>query len=290
MYKLIAIDLDGTMLNSYGMVTENTKKIIQEKINQGMEIVISSGRTTSSIMPIAEEIGGMNYFIAGNGSLVYDIKNEKVIYDKFMPKEKILEIIRICEENSIFYTVYTENEIITKTLKYNVLYYHKENQKKPEDKQTKIKIVDNILQYVENNEENKYLKIMICDESQFIFNAVINKLRTIKNVEILDVGHQSRKIIREGTEEIPIEYYYTEISLEDVDKWSSLEFLMSILNISKEEIIAIGDNENDKKMIINAKIGVAMGQSSPKIKQVADIVTNSNDEEGVANILQKILQ
>ena len=290
MYKLVAIDLDGTMLNSYGIVTENTKKVLQEKIKEGIEVVISSGRTTSSIMPIAEEIGGMNYFIAGNGSLVYDIKNEKVIYDKFMPKEKILEIIKICEENSIFYTVYTENEIITKTLKYNVLYYHKENQKKPEDKQTKIKIVDNLLQYVENNTDNKYLKIMICDESQFIFNAVINKLRTVKEVEILDVGHQSRKIIREGTEEIPIEYYYTEISLEDVDKWTSLEFLMNNLNISKEEIIAIGDNENDKKMIVNAKIGVAMGQSSPKIKQVADIVTNSNDEEGVANILQKILQ
>ena len=279
MYKLVAIDLDGTMLDSYGVITEKTKKVLKEKINQGMEVVIASGRTTSSILPIVEEIGGINYFIAGNGALIYDVQNENVIYNKFIPKSKILEIIRICEENSIFYTVYTENEIITQSLKYNVLYYYKENQKKEESKQTKIKIVENIL---------NYLKIMICDESKFIFNAMINKLRNIKNIEILDVGHQSRKFIKDGTEDIALEYYYTEITLEDVDKWESLKYLMGILEVDESEIIAIGDNENDKKMIQNAKLGVAMGQSAPKIIQIADIVTDSNDNDGVANILENI--
>lgn len=288
MYKLVAIDLDGTMLNSYGIVTENTKKVLREKIAQKMEIVIASGRTTSSILPIVDEIGGINYFIAGNGALIYDIQNKKVVYDKFIPKAKILEIIKICEENSIFYTVYTENEIITKTLKYNVLYYHKENLKKEESKQTKIKIVEDIPKYIENNENNNYLKIMICDESQLIFNAVINKIKKVKNVEILDVGHQSRKFIKDGTEDISIEYYYTEITLDNVDKWTSLEYLIGILNIDKSEIIAIGDNENDKKMIQNAKLGIAMGQSSPKITEIADIITDTNDEDGVAKILEKI--
>ena len=288
MYKLVAIDLDGTMLDSYGVITEKTKKVLKEKINQGMEVVIASGRTTSSILPIVEEIGGINYFIAGNGALIYDVQNENVIYNKFIPKSKILEIIRICEENSIFYTVYTENEIITQSLKYNVLYYYKENQKKEESKQTKIKIVENILNYIENSDNNNYLKIMICDESKFIFNAMINKLRNIKNIEILDVGHQSRKFIKDGTEDIALEYYYTEITLEDVDKWESLKYLMGILEVDESEIIAIGDNENDKKMIQNAKLGVAMGQSAPKIIQIADIVTDSNDNDGVANILENI--
>lgn len=288
MYKLVAIDLDGTMLDSYGVITEKTKKVLKEKMNQGMEVVIASGRTTSSILPIVEEIGGINYFIAGNGALIYDVQNENVIYNKFIPKSKILEIIRICEENSIFYTVYTENEIITQALKYNVLYYYKENQKKEESKQTKIKVVENILNYIENSDNNNYLKIMICDESEFIFNAMINKLRNIKGVEILDVGHQSRKYIKDGTEDILLEYYYTEITLENVDKWESLEYLMGILRVDESEIIAIGDNENDKKMIKNAKLGVAMGQSAPKIIQIADIVTDSNDDEGVANVLEKL--
>lgn len=288
MYKLATIDLDGTMLNSYGEISDKTKDIVRKKIKEGMEIVLASGRTTPSITPIAKEIGGINYIIAGNGSVIYDLKKEEIIYNKFIPKEKILEIINVCEENSIFYTLYTEKEIITKTLKYNVLYYHKSNQQKEDDKKTKLKIVENLKEYLQNNEDNNYLKLMICDESKLIFNAIINRLKNIKNIEVLDVGHQSRKIIREGTEEIPIEYYYTEITMENVDKWNSIEYLMNLLNIKTEEVISIGDNINDRKMIENAGLGVAMGQSSPEVKKVADKITTSNDEEGVSKILENL--
>ena len=139
MYKLIAIDLDGTMLNSYGIITENTKEMIQKVYNKGVEIVIASGRNVNSIKNIAQELGCINYFIAGNGAILYDMKKENILYEKNLSKEKILEIIKICEENSIFYTVYTKKEIITKSLKYNVLYYYKENFKKEEDKKTRNK-------------------------------------------------------------------------------------------------------------------------------------------------------
>ena len=284
MYKLAVIDLDGTMLNSYGEVSQKTKDVLKEKISNGMEVILASGRTTPSILPIAEEIGGINYIIAGNGSLVYDLNKKEIIYNKFISKEKILEIINVCEQNSIFYTLYTENEIITKSLKYNVLYYHKTNLNKPQEKQTKITIIDNMQDYVQNSDAN-YLKLMICDESQLIFNSIINKLKNVKNIEVLDVGHQSKKIIREGTEEIPIEYFYTEVTMENVDKWNAIEFLMEKLNLNKEEVVAIGDNVNDKKMIQNAGIGVAMEQSAPDVKEIADIITQSNDEDGVANFL-----
>ena len=76
MYKLVAIDLDGTMLNSYGIVTENTKKIIQNTIQKGTEVIIASGRPIDSIKAIAEEIGSKKYLIAGNGALIYD-RNKK---------------------------------------------------------------------------------------------------------------------------------------------------------------------------------------------------------------------
>ena len=125
MYKLVAIDLDGTMLNSYGMVTENTKQVIKNTINKGTEVIIASGRPIDSIKTIAKVIGSENYFIAGNGALIYDIKKDEIIYEKFMNKQKVLEIIKICEENSIAYNIYTEKTIIAKGLKYNVLYYYK---------------------------------------------------------------------------------------------------------------------------------------------------------------------
>ena len=287
MYKLIAIDLDGTMLNSYGMVTENTKNTIKEIEKQGIEVIIASGRPIDSIKEIAREIESKNYFIAGNGAIVYDIKKDKIIYEKTLSKEKVLEIIKICEENSISYNVYTEKEILATSLKYNVLYYHKENLKKEENKKTKINIVKNMYEYIKNKEDARYLKITICDESKTVFNSIIRKLKELKEIEILEVSHMARKTIRQGTEEFSISYYYTEISEENVDKWNAIEFLIKKLNIKKEEVMAIGDNSNDKNMIENAGLGVAMKQGSPNVISIADEVTEGNNEEGVAKILQK---
>lgn len=287
MYKLVAIDLDGTMLNSYGMVTENTKQVIKNTINKGTEVIIASGRPIDSIKTIAKEIGSENYFIAGNGALIYDIKKDEIIYEKFMNKQKVLEIIKICEENSISYNIYTEKTIIAKGLKYNVLYYYKENLKKEENKKTNITIVEDVYEYIKNLENEKFLKITVCDETKSVFNSIIRKLRTVEDIDVLDVLHMSRKMIKQGTEDVPIEYYYTEISLKDVDKWNAIEYLAEKMNISKDEIIAIGDNINDKKMIENAKVGIAMGQSTPVITKIADFVTLNNNEDGVAKALEK---
>ena len=289
MYKLVAVDLDGTMLNSFGDITENTKQVIKEKIKDGKEIIIASGRSIDSIKTIAEEIGSKNFFIAGNGSIIYDIKKDKIIYEKYIPKNKALQIMEMCEENSIFYTVYTKNTIVTSSLQYNVLYYYKENLKKEENKKTSITIVENICEYVKNMKDENVMKILVADSTKSIFNSIIKKVRNIKGVEILDVSHMSRKIIRHGTEEIPIEYYYTEISMQNVDKWSAIEYLIKKIEIKKEEVIAIGDNMNDKKMIENAGLGIAMKGSMPEVLEAANYVTSSNNEEGVASALQKFL-
>lgn len=287
MYKLAAVDLDGTMLNSYGIVTENTKNVIKNTIKKGTDVIIASGRPIDSIQSIAKDIGSNNYFIAGNGALIYDIKQNKVIYEKYMSKQKVLEIIKLCEENSISYNVYTDKTILATALKYNVLYYHKENLKKEESKKTNISIVENMYDCVKNMKEEKFLKITICDDSKTIFNSIIRKLKNISDIEVLDVSHISRKIIKQGTEEFPIEYYYTEVSLKDVDKWNALEYLIQKLDINKEEVITIGDNINDKKMIENAGLGIAMRHSTPVVTDICDYITDSNNDEGVAKALEK---
>ena len=288
MFKLVAIDLDGTMLNQYGIVTQKTKKSIKKAQENGIEIMIASGRPIDSVKTISKEIGSENYFISGNGSIIYDIKKDEIIYENVLKKQKALEIIKICEENSIFYNVYTEKEIIAKNLQYNVLYYHKENLTKSEEDKTHVNIVEDIYDYIEKT-DSKVLKVMICDKHQTIFNAIIRKLKEVEDIEVLEVSHMSRKIIRQGTEEIPIEYFYTEISAKNVDKWTALEFLKEKLQISSEEIVAIGDNVNDKKMIEKSGYGIAMGQSAPQIKEIADYVTDSNVDDGVANALDKLV-
>ncbi len=288
MYKLVVVDLDGTLLNSYGVVSENTKNTIFETIKKGIDVIIASGRSVIDYMKnISREIGSENFFIAGNGALIYDIKKDKTIYKKYMSKSKVLDIIKICEENSIFYNIYTENSIITKNLNYSTLYYHKENLKKEENKRTNINVVDNPYMYVQNLKEENFLKVAICDKSEAIFNSIVRKLKNISDIEILDTEHMASKKIKHGTEEIAVEYFYTEISLASVDKWNAILYLIKELGIHEEEVIAIGDNINDLKMIQNAGIGVAMGESMPKIKENADYITEDNNNEGVANALKK---
>lgn len=288
MYKLATIDLDGTMLNQYGVVTQNTKDAIKRAQERGIEVIIASGRPIDSIKTIAKEIKSEKYFISGNGAIIYDISKNEIIYENTLKKQKTLDIIKICEENSIYYNIYTEKEIIAKSLQCNALYYYKENTNKEEEDKTHINIVKDVYEYILKRDE-KILKIAICDSHQTIFKSIMKKLREIDEIEVLEVEHMSRKMIRQGTEEVPIEYFYTEISAKNVDKWNAIEVLAEKMQIKPEEIIAIGDNMNDKKMIENAGMGVAMGQSVPIIKESAKYVTNTNIEDGVAKALDDLV-
>lgn len=289
MYKMVAVDLDGTMLNSYGEVTENTKRVIKQTIQKGTEVIIASGRSIDSIKTISNEIGSTKYMIAGNGAVVYDIKNDKIVYEKYIPKNKAIDIIKTCEQNSIYYNVYTNKSIIASSLRFNVLYYYKENIKKEDSKKTHITLVEDILKYVEDMQDEKIMKIFICDSTQSVFNSIIKKFDGVQDLEVLDVSHMSRKVIKHGTTDVPIEYYYTEISMKNVDKWYAIEYLIDKLNIEKNEVMTIGDNMNDKKMIEEAGLGVVMKGSTPVVTAVADFVTDDNNNEGVAKAIGKFI-
>lgn len=289
MYKLVAIDLDGTLLNSYGEVSNRNKKAIEETLKKDVEVVLTSGRPIMSVLNLANELGTDNYIICGNGAITYDIKKQKIIYDRFLEKSKVLQIIKICEENSIYYNVYTKNNILTKNLSYNILFYNQENANKPDEKKTRITVMDNIYNYILEREEQDYLKITICDSSKVVFSSIIKKLRTIKDVEVLDVAHMSRKMIKDGTDRVSLEYYYTEITNTNVDKWDALSYLAKTLKIEENEIVAIGDNVNDLNMVKNAGLGVIMQNSAPYIKEQADVVVTDNDNDGVAQALEEYI-
>lgn len=287
MYKLVAVDLDGTLLNSYGLISEKNKIAIQKAIEKGTKVVLTSGRGAMSVRNLAAEVGTNEYMICGNGAVVYNLKEEKLEYNNFLSKKKVLQLIKICEENSIYYSVYTQNGIITKSLNYNVLFYNYENATKPDNKKSNIYITDDIYKYILEREESDYIKITVCDDNNIIFNSAIKKLRQVKEVDVLDVGHMSRKIIKTGTEIHSIEYFYTEVSSQNVNKWNAIEFLIKKLEINKDEVIAIGDNINDQTMLENAGLGVAMANSAPYVQKMAKVVTDSNNDDGVAKVIEK---
>lgn len=288
MYKLIAIDLDGTLLNSYGEISQGNREAIEYALKNNLEVVLASGRDPKTMEKISLNLGINNYLIAGNGASIYDIKQEKNIYEKFIKQEKALKIIQICKDNSIFLNLYTDKGIITESLNFNVKVFNSENTHKALEKQTNIEVVNDLYQYTKDNKLN-ILKIIICDESKIIFNNIIQKLKMIGGVEVLDVEHMSRKKIRIGTEEIDVEYFYTEISSKNVDKWNAIEFLTEKLQIKKEEVICIGDNINDKKMVENAGIGIAMGNSALAVNNIGDFITEDNNSDGVKIAIYKYI-
>lgn len=287
MYKLVAVDLDGTLLNSYGEVSQKTRQGIKQAVEKGVEFVLASGRPISSVEDLANDIGANHFLISGNGAVAYDITKKEIIRNKFLTKDQVLEIIDFCDQNSVYYNIYTESEVITKALNYNTLFYHKENANKQEEKRTSISIISDIKDYILKAENENYLKITVCDNDKSVFDSIIRRLRMIEGIDVLDVAHMSKKIIKTGTEQIPLQYYYTEITNENVNKWFALEAIMEKLNISKDEVIGVGDNINDKELIENAGLGVAMGNSAPYIKDMADVVVADNNSDGVLEVLKK---
>ncbi len=242
----------------------------------------------NSVKSLAKEIGADKYIICGNGTFIYDLQKEKIIYDAFLEKSKVLEIIKICEENSIYYNVYTEDSVLTKTLSYNALFYDNENSKKPIEKRTNINIVENIYKYVEENANINVLKMTICDSDKVIFSSILKKLKVIPKIDILEIEHMSRKNIKKGSKDISLEYFYTEITKQNTNKWTAIEFLIQKLGIKQEEVMAIGDNANDKTMVENAGLGVAMGGSMLAANKIGDVFVSDNNKNRCCRSNNKI--
>ena len=289
MYKLIAIDLDGTLFDSYGEISTENKEAIKYALSKGIEIVLASGREPQSIKQTSLNLGIENYLIAGNGASVYSIKEDKNIYESYIDKKKALEIIKKCKKNSMFINVYTNRGIITEKLEYNVKVFNSENNYKASEKRTNIEIVKDIYNYVDEHDLD-ILKIIMCDNSKIIFGNVIQKLRDIGGIDILDVEHMSKKNIKIGTEEINVEYFYTEITNKNTNKWDAIEYLIKKLNIKKEDIICIGDNINDKKMVENAGVGISMENSALASMKIGDFITDDNNLSGVAKAIYKYIK
>lgn len=290
MYQLIAIDLDGTLLNAYGEVSEENKKAITYAQEKGAIVMLTSGRPIQSVQHLARELGTNQYCICGNGATVHDLQKQEMLYQNAIEKKRILELIEICERNSIYYSIYTEEGILAKSLNFNVLYYNQENKKKTEDKRTPIIIEQNLYDYIQQDTKHLYLKFSIADENPVIFTRMREKLKQMKHLQVLDIEHQSRKVFKSGTEYVTIAYYYTEITNENVHKWSAIEQVMKEMGITANEVMAIGDNVNDETMLRNAGLGVAMGNSPQNIQQIANVITDTHIEDGVAKAIYKYIK
>lgn len=263
--KLIAIDIDGTLLNSQHQLTPEVHEALKAAEDQGVRIVLCTGRPLKGVEALLKEIdlySDNDYVITYNGSLVQKTKNEEVVsrfgltHDDYLEIDALARKLNVHLHTETIDAIYTSNRDISP---YSVL---------------------------ESNLTNMPLKYRTQEEITPAFNIL--KMMMIDDPEILDAA--IAKIPNEINEKFTVVKstpYFLEFMHKEVDKGAAVKRLGEHLGIQREEIMALGDNENDLTMIQYAGLGVAMANATENVKNAADAMTTSNDEHGVAEAIKK---
>ena len=288
MYKFVAIDIDGTLLRSDGELSEKNKSIIKRVVDSGVHIVLTSGRATGSVKKIARQLNVDKYMICDNGASIYDFKKEEMVYERYIDKETILRIVDTCINNNIYYMVFTTKEIIVKDLKHMALAFYKSRHHINNEFSGGSEIKYAGRDYIESVED-PFIRIVVCDQDRPVFNAIVNRLKKYDSVNLLAPPYVSNKVINDGENSVLISYSYAELLPKNSNKWVAIESLIQQINIKPNEVIAIGDAFNDIEMIKNAGLGVAMNNGAPCAKEVARVIAPSNDQDGVAVVLEQYI-
>lgn len=268
MYKLIALDIDGTLLNSQKEITSKVYESIQDAKNQGFKVVLSTGRPLPGVTPLLEQLNltdDGDYVICFNGAVVQEVKSKKIITDIDMTVNDF-EIIynQVCKPNNSNIHINTPTNLITPheiPNKYTV-YESQLNQISVE-----YKSEDSI------DSSIKFCKIMIVDEPE--------KLEEIINIIPTEL-YEKYTIVRSAP-------FFLEFLNKNANKGSALKALCDYIDLPIEKTIAVGDEENDQHMIKLAGLGVAMGNARQSIKDIADYITDTNNNHGVAKTIDKFL-
>ena len=265
-YKALALDLDGTLIDSKKQLSEKNIKAIHKAIEKGTAVILASGRPVIGIAHIAkklslEEKGG--YILAYNGGNIIDCKTGKIIYEKILPKQCIKAICEAAHKNDVIALTYTDSEIVAEndSDKYMI--------KESLCNDVKIKKVDNLEKFV----DYPVAKFLVVGEHQ----------------KLLPVQKELLELFPGVIDAFFSESYFLEVVPAGVEKSASLENLLEILNLKREELMACGDGMNDISMLKYAGLSVAMENAYPEVKEYADYITSSNDDNGVAYAIEKFI-
>lgn len=268
--KLIASDLDGTIIDSYNKVAIQNTEAIKQIQNKNVGFAISTGKIYSSVKNICENFNA-TYGIFGNGIQVIDFKTGKEIYCSSLDKNVVLACIKLAKSYNLHIHFYTDKSIVSERLMYMDLRNYILN--KESNQNLEVLIVDNIYEYTKKSNE-KILRFIISGEKDLvnIKNQISKKLNV--NITLINkYGKYKDTIINK-------EYEYLDITSSNTSKGNALNLLREYLKLSQEEVMAVGDNINDTDMLKNAGIGVAVANASEQLKEIASYVTTSSVEEG----------
>jgi len=269
MIKLIAIDMDGTLLNSKKELLDETKQYFKNFHNKNTEtlLVLCTGRPETGIRPYLKDLGYLeenHYIISQNGANIYESQTGKRLMDAFVDSAAIQKWIELGKKHGI------------SVMGAGVDYYYSFDEDPTEWMEFDVKLVSGKLKRIPTKESlnTDFYKILLMgDEEQ------LNEFETFIPQEWRDEFYVVRS-----------QKYLVEVLTKGVNKAFGLEELAQKLNIEPSEIAAIGDAANDIEMLEYAGLAIAMGNASEEVKSIADIVTDTNENNGVIKAIDKLIQ
>ena len=269
MIKLVAIDMDGTLLNSKKELLEETKQYFKNFHNKNTEtlLVLCTGRPETGIRPYLKDLGYLeenHYIISQNGANIYESQTGKRVMDAFLDSAAIQKWIELGKKHGI------------SVMGAGVDYYYSFDEDPTEWMEFDVKLVSGKLKRIPTKESlnTDFYKILLMgDEEQ------LNEFETYIPEEWRDEFYVVRS-----------QKYLVEVLTKGVNKAFGLEKLAQKLNIQPSEIAAIGDAANDIEMLEYAGLAVAMGNASEEVKAIADIVTDTNENNGVIKAIDQLIQ
>jgi HAD-superfamily hydrolase, subfamily IIB len=273
-YKMIVMDMDGTLLTDDKRITERSKSVLKKAADMGVKIVISTGRIFASARFFGELLGVNAPIIASNGAYIREMDKgeDEVIYAKIMGKENIRMVLDLSHKYGLYSHFYTWNSLFSEKLIYSSVNYSKWNRLMPEDMKIKVNIIDrDKWEDVIKEYGDRILKAVMMDDDGEKIQAMRRDVSKY-DVEITSSYEKNFEVMSKG-----------------VSKGAAVSTIARLYNIDKSEIICVGDSENDIPMIEYAGLGIAMKNGIDEIKDKADFITLSNEEDGVAYAIEKFV-
>ena len=266
MKKILAVDLDGTLTDSRKEVTPRTRKALRKMQEAGHVLALATGRPVPGVMPMIralelEKSGG--YAIACNGGVLIDCKTGKHIYEKTLPRELVAEIFAFAEELGIGIYTYAGPGIVAGSR-------HDE--------------------HMEYAAAINHLAIFHPERPMELVTGPVTKcMATVPVERALEIAERLRERFGDRMTVLRSEPFFVEMIPAGVDKAQGIASLLDLLGLDREDVIACGDGFNDIGMLQYAGLGVAMENAQDAVKAAADIVTLSNDEDGVARVIEEYI-
>lgn len=284
LYRIIVTDMDGTLLNNLGEIPKKNLESIRKATAAGAEFAIVTGRPYSSVRGLLQSSNLKCSVIGCNGAQVTD-ENGKLVKAHYIRKESLLEIMRMAESRDLYYQIYDDHYIYTRSISQMLKMLKNYSGKSIKKHITlrgilggfkrlffaDVKVEGNLMSFASNRDEGFY-KVQISSLSQDELNGMREELKSVPGIDITSSA-----------------YFNIEIGPEGVTKGTALEELARIKNVPREETIAMGDNYNDMPMIEYAGCGVAMENAVPPLKDKACFITKSNEDCGVSYAIEKLI-